>query len=152
MNSQENRGKMIYKAAKWILLVLTLMGIILFNKKLNRERLIEIHIEKEKENGVKGVNQALYKYNSETPIGKFIVTDYQYLWILPEISPYFQDGQIQVLDPSNKIFTDESAGFLLWTPSPDGSKIFPAFIEEGIKTGKYTEIFNFEAYRFIKIR
>jgi hypothetical protein len=152
MNSQNNKGKMLYSAAKWILLILILSGIILFNKKMNRERLIEIHIEKEKENGVKGLNQALYKYNSESPIGKFIVTDYQYLWILPEISQTFMDGQIQDLDPSNKIFTDETVGFLLWTPSPDNSKTMPAFIEEGIKTGKYTEIFNYEGYRFIKIR
>jgi hypothetical protein len=152
MISQGNRVKLLYKAAKWIVLILILSGIILFNNKLNREKLIAIHIEKEKENGVKGVNQGLYKYNSENPIGKFIVTDYQYLWILPEISQFFMDGQIQDLEASNKIFTDESVGFLLWTPSPDDSKIIPAFIEEGIKTGKYTEIFNYDGYRFIKIR
>lgn len=152
MSSNENKRKAIYKAAKWIVLILILSGLILVNNKLTRDKLISIHIEKEKENGVKGVNQALYKYNSESPIGKLIVTDYQYLWILPEISQLFMDGQIQDLEPSNKIFADESVGFLLWTPSPDNSKTIPGFIEDSIKNGKFTEIFNYEGYRFIKIR
>ena len=71
---------------------------------------------------------------------------------LPEISHLFRDGRVQDLEQSNTIFTDESVGFLLSTPSAEGSITIPEFIEEGIKTGKYTEIFNFEGYRFIKIR
>ncbi len=152
MSTKESNRKSIFRAAKWILLILILSGVFLINKKMPRERLIAIHTEKEKENGVPGVNQALYKYNSENPIGKQIVTDYQYLWILPEISHLFRDGRVQDLEQSNNIFTDESVGFLLSTPSAEGSITIPEFIEEGIKTGKYTEIFNFEGYRFIKIR
>lgn len=152
MSTKTNKRKIVYTVAKAILIILILSGIILFNKRMNLERLISIHTEKEKENGVKGVNLELYKYNSENPVGKFIVTDYQYLWILPEISQFFMDGQIQNLEPSNEIFADESVGFLLWTPSADDSKAVPLFIEEGIINGKYTEIFNFEGYRFIKIR
>ncbi|MGD0342433.1 MAG: hypothetical protein ABSA76_12085 [Bacteroidales bacterium] len=106
----------------------------------------------EKENGEKEVNQQLYLYNSQTPIDKFIVTDYQYLWILPEIDKYFKDGQIQNLKPSDMIFNDESVGYLLWTPSNDNSKDVPAFIETRIESGQYKEIFNCKGYRFIKIR
>lgn len=143
---------MIIKATKWILIILIPIGIILFNRNLNLDELIKIHIEKEKKNGVKEVNQALYQYNALAPINKFIVTDYQYLWILPEISQFFRDGTIQSLEPSSPELLDESVGFLLWTPSPDNSKTLPDFIETGIKTGLYKEIFNYEGYRFIKIR
>jgi hypothetical protein len=146
------KRNIIIKATKGILIVLIAFGIILFNKNLDLEKLKEIHIEKEKENGVKEVNQALYQYNTQTTINKLILTDYQYLWILPEISQLFKDGAIQNLEPSSPILTDESVGFLLWTPSPDNSKVMPDFIETAIKTGQYKEIFNYDGYRFIKIR
>lgn len=111
-----------------------------------------MHTAKEKKLGVQEVNQQLYLYNNQTPIEKKIVTDYQYLWVLPYISSYFQDGAVQNLEPSSQIFNDESVGFLLSSPSSDISSQVPGFIEERIKSGQYTEIFSTKGYRFIKIR
>jgi hypothetical protein len=148
----DSERKKFISTGGWIALILIIAGIVLFNKYLSREKLIEIHIKKEMKNGVKEVNQALYKYNSVTTITKSIITDYQYLWILPEISQTFRDGAIDKLEPSGPELDDESVGFLLWTPSADGSRRIPEFIENRIISGQYSEIFNVEGFRFIKIR
>ncbi|MCE5347761.1 MAG: hypothetical protein LLG13_15950 [Bacteroidales bacterium] len=119
---------------------------------MDLERLIKIHVEKEKRLGLKEVNQQLYLYNAKTPIDKFIITDYQYLRILPDLRKYFRYGEIQSLEPSSLIFNDESNGYLLWTPSDNNSKVVPNFVETRIESGQYKEVFNYKGYRFIKIR
>lgn len=151
MNPLENKRNIIINVIKWILIILIPIGIILFNKYFNLDKLIKIHVEKEKENGEKEVNQQLYIYNTQTPIDKFIVTDYQYLSVLPDIDKYFRDNDISSLKSSSQIFEDKSVGFLLWTPSYDDSRKVPDFIEAKIKSGQYTEVFNTKGYRFIKI-
>jgi hypothetical protein len=140
------------KLAKLIIFILTASGIILFNDKLNFERLKEIHTGKEKKVGDVRVNEQLYLYNKLRPFDKLIVTDYSYLWILPEISKSFKYGQIQILKPADPIFSDESVGFLFMSPLFNASTVLPEFIEERIRSGEYTEIFNYGEYRLIKIR
>ncbi|MCX6335299.1 MAG: hypothetical protein NT092_13540 [Bacteroidia bacterium] len=148
----KNSRKILVITIKIIPFILVIVSIILFNKRWDFESLKAVHIEKEKRVGDDEVNRQLYLYNTQTPIEKYIVTDYQYLWILPEISKYFMDGSIETLELSSSIFENESVGYLLWTPSSDNSKQMPEFIEARIESGKYQEIFNYKGYRFIKIR
>ena len=147
-----NNRNIIIKTGKLILLISISVGIILFNKNVNIKRLIESQNYRLLELGDKEVNHKLYLYNAETAIDKSIITDYHYLKLLPDIGQYFEYGDIKTLDPSNKIFKDESVGFLLWNPWYADSTKFPHFIESGIKSGFYKEIFNTKGFRFIKIR
>lgn len=152
MHLLKSNRNIIVKATKVILIIFLPLVILLFNKNLDLERLIKIHVEKEKRLGLKEVNQQLYLYNAKTPIDKFIITDYQYLRILPDLRKYFRYGEIQSLEPSSLIFNDESNGYLLWTPSDNNSKVVPNFVETRIESGQYKEVFNYKGYRFIKIR
>jgi hypothetical protein len=152
MNMLISSKNSLSKLAKLVFIILTASGIIVFDVKLNFEKLKEIHREEEKKLGDERVNEQLYLYNKLHPIDKQIVTDYSYLSILPEISKSYKYGQIQILKPSDPIFSDESVGFLLMSPLLNSSTVLPDFIEERIKSGEYTEIFNFTEYRFIKIK
>lgn len=152
MKSSNTIRKKLSKVSKQILILLSVSGIILFDFNFSFEKLKEIHIEKEKKLGNEKVNKQLYCYFDKNHIQKKIVTDYQYLWILPQLSNLFEDGRIQSLQPSDPVFSEESVGYLLMTPLFDSSNILPGFIEEKIKSGEYIEIFNFDGYRFIKIR
>jgi len=140
------------KAVKVILILMVISVIMLFNKYLDFEKLKEIHTEKEKKIGNEKVNRQLYNYNEKYPFNKFIITDYQYLKVLPEINRFFRNGTIQDLKPSDPIFTDRTIGFILMTTIFNPSKELPDYIEERINSGEYIEIFNINDCRFIKIR
>ena len=152
MNLWKNNRNIIIKATKWILIIFIALAIILFNKFFDLERVKKIHIEIEKELGEKELNQQLYLFNTQNPLDKFIVTDYPFLEVLPDLKKYFLWGLVQNLDTSSLIFKDESVGYLLSTPSSDSIIDVPVFIETRIKSGEYKEIFNYNGYRFIKIR
>jgi hypothetical protein len=142
----------IVKAVTLILIISIPVVIFHFNKKVDMGRLKASQNYRLKKLGDEEVNQKLYLYNTETAIDKLIITDYNYLQLLPEIGQYFEYGDIKNLELSDKIFSDESVGFLLWNPWYSDSTKFPVFIESKIKSGSYKEIFNHKGFRFIKIR
>lgn len=126
--------------------------IIPYNKRLNLNRLKESQDVQLKLLGNEYVNRALSNYNEKSPITKKIVSDYAYLMIQPEINQFFEYVNIENLEPTSNIFSDESYGFLLWTSQNTDSTKFPDFIESRIKSGDYSEVFKHDGYRFIKIR
>ncbi|MFH0842530.1 MAG: hypothetical protein V1903_07915 [Bacteroidota bacterium] len=144
--------KVILIAWKIFVIIFILAGILLFNKKIDLERLIASQNFRVKSLGDESVNQLLYEYNEENHINKLILTNYVYLKLLPELNQYYQHQEIQSLEPSSKILTNESIGYLLWVPWYVDSSKFPSFIEERIRSGIYEEIFIEEGFRFIKIR
>lgn len=134
------------------IILIVVAGFMLLSKSMSIENLKRIHIGKEKMLGEKEVNMNLYNYNDTAAIIKLIFTDYQYLWVLPEISSFFADGRIQDLKPSDPVLTSGKIGYLLWTPPSAGEmKQMPSFIGERIRSGDYKEIFSCKGYRFIKI-
>jgi hypothetical protein len=140
---------------RWVILLLFILiaiSMIMFNKYFNLNSLVRIHIEKEKKLGNEEVNRKLYSYNSQTPISKLIGTDYQYLWVLPELYKSFYDCDLNKMDSASLIFKDELVGYILWTPTEDPIRQLPEFIERRIKSGQYQEVFNCKGYRFIRIR
>jgi hypothetical protein len=144
-------GKIIPSVPKWIIIFLIIAaGIYVVNKKITNERLKESQEFRLKLLGDAEVNQKLYIYNTENPINKLIITDYHYLKLLPDIGKYFKYNDLQNIDP--QIFTDESVGYMLWSSWYTDPQKFPEFIESGIKSGLYKEIFNHNGFRFIKIR
>ncbi|MGD0754443.1 MAG: hypothetical protein ABR927_05210 [Bacteroidales bacterium] len=150
MNSIKKRRGILIKSAKAAIYALLAIGVIFSVKNLTLEDLIKKQIEKEKKIGDEGVNQRLYLYNAQFPIDKFIVTNYQYLGYLPDLRKYDMEYVLKDLDPASLIFNDSTVGFILWTPY--NSLKLADFIETGIKSGQYKELFNYNGYRFIKIR
>ena len=135
-----------------VLIISIPVGIIIFNKHVNMERLQESQKYRLMEIGDKDVNLKLYSYNTLNPINKKIITDYHYLSILPELGQFFEYGKIENLEATSKVLKDESCGFLLWTSWYADSTKLPSFIGIRLKSGEYTEVFRHKGYRFIKIR
>jgi hypothetical protein len=150
MNSIKKRRGILIKSAKAVICALLIISVIFSVKYLTLEDLIKIQIDKEKKIGDEGVNQRLYLYNAQFPIDKFIVTNYQYLGFLPDLRKYDMEYVLKDLEPASLIFNDSTVGYILWTPY--NSLKLPDFIETGIKSGQYKELFNYNGYRFIKIR
>lgn len=150
MNSIKKRRGILIKSAKATIYALLIISGIFSVKNLTLEDLIKIQIEKEKKIGDEGVNQRLYLYNVQFPIDKFIVTNYQYLGYLPDLRKYDMEYVLKDLDPASLIFNDSTVGYILWTPY--NSLKLADFIETGIRSGQYKELFNYNGYRFIKIR
>jgi hypothetical protein len=148
MRKLNNTGKIIFKA---LLTLLIISGIFLFNKHYNFEKLKSIHLEKEKLLGEEDINMQLYSYYDKYGIDKYIVTDYPYMDVLPYLKDHVYWSKPGDLEPSSNVFSDESFGFLLFTPSIDSSKAVPEFVKSRVSTGEYTEIFYCRGYIFIKI-
>ena len=150
MNSIKKRKGILIKSAKAAMYALLIISVIFSVKYLTLEDLIKIQIDKERKIGDAGLNQRLYLYNAQFPIDKFIVTNYQYLGFLPDLKKYNMEYVLKDLEPASLIFNDSTVGYILWTPY--NSLKLPDFIETGIKSGQYNELFNYNGYRFIKIR
>ena len=146
------KKSIVSKLGLWIVIITIPACIVIFNKKVDFIRLKESQDFRLKELGYKKVNQKLYLYNSQSPITKFIFTDYHYLEVLPEIGRFYLGGQIKTIIPKSEILNDEKVGFLLWSPEYADSTEFPSFIESSIRSGLYKEVFNQDGFRFIKIR
>lgn len=141
---------MLKKSVKLSVCVLLAISVIYLVKKVTLKDLIKIQAEKERKIGDEGVNQRLYLYNEQFPVNKFIVTNYSYLGILPDLGKYDMEYVLRDLKETSLIFNNEAVGYILWTPY--NFLNLPDFIESGIRSGRYSEIFNYHGYRFIKIR
>jgi hypothetical protein len=150
MKQSAQRNTVFLKSARLAVLVLIGSGFILFGGKFSKENLIRKQIEKEKLIGDKKLNQKLYLYNDQFPVDMYISTDYQYLTYLPILGKYSMQYPLRDSGNVKLIFTDKTIGYILWTPY--NAKILPEYIEAGIKSGQYKEIFNYNGFRFIKIR
>jgi hypothetical protein len=152
MKFLKERKNIKVTAFKVVIVLLVPLSIMLFNKNVDQKRLIEAQNSQIKKLGEKEVNQKLYLYNSETAIDKFIITDYVYLRLMPDIGKYFRYEEVQNLDSASNVWDDKSNGFILFTPGDNNSRKLPDYIESEIRSGSYIEIFNNKGFRFIKIR
>jgi hypothetical protein len=150
MKQSAKKNRVLLKSAKLAVLVLAGIGFVLSGENFSKENLIKNQIEKEKLIGDKELNQKLYLYNDQFHVDKYIATDYQYLAFLPILDKYSMQFLLRDTGNVKLVFTDKTVGYILWTPY--NAKILPEYIETGIKSGQYKEIFNYNGYRFIKIR
>jgi hypothetical protein len=139
----------LLKAAKFALYSLLAVCIIFLALKPSLKDLIRIQTDKERKIGNESLNQKLYLYNSRSPVDKLIVSDYVYLAFLPDLKKYFLEVHLPELKSSDPIFEDPKVGYILWTPYNIN---LPDFIETKVESGLYKEIFNYNGFRFIKIR
>lgn len=139
------------KIIRVVIAAVFIAGILMADRKVTSEQLIESQNSQIKLFGKKEVNNLLYQYNEKYGIEKSIVSDYVFLGIMPGFEKKFIYDDLENLQPSSPVINQEKTGFLLWTPD-DSSRKFPGFIEEGINSGVYKEIFNSDGNRLIKIR
>lgn len=131
------------------MLLLISVSILFVIAKTGRERMITSQTFRLKLLGDPGVNQRLYSYDSLNPITSKIISDYAYLMILPDLDQHLVYCNIQSLKQSDKVFQDNTAGYILYSPAR--YETCPPFIRENIDAGLYKEIFNYNGYSFIKI-
>ncbi len=70
--------------------LLAVAGIFYLNEQWPAERMKLSQIEQKKQLGIPHLNQKLYNYADEHGFNGGILSDYRYIWLLPEIKEYFR--------------------------------------------------------------
>lgn len=136
-------------------IILVLLGLAAMNfTLLEKDTIIRQQIHKKMKMGDAELNALLYRFHNKQGITGKIATNYLYLKYLPGLEQFFlyRPGRV-------------SSKFLEYLETPGGKEIHfllaPKILEietevyrryqEGLKSGKYRQVFRYRGYQFIKI-
>ncbi|MFH1457229.1 MAG: hypothetical protein ABIF17_03940 [Patescibacteria group bacterium] len=147
--------KIFYKIKLIYIILILILVFFGLNFYFSKDFLINKQIKLQKSIGSSVLNKNLYSYKEENNINGKILTDYRYLYYLPELEDRylwfnFKEKEIADINPFITQIKDDNIKYILYPPQ-ETNQIISDYIQEKIDEEKYEIVFEVNKYVFINI-
>jgi hypothetical protein len=141
--------------ARWAAIVVVLAGVLMYmNWWVDHHTLYAYQVRKQKLVGYPDLNTVIYQYAAEQPLDRPMLTNYQFVGYLPELSKVYRWEMFNDLARLREHMQQQQPGFLLFAevgPFAPTAEVM-AYMDSRITDGSFEVVRRWQGWRMIRIK